>query len=146
MVGGQVLDMEAEGRAAGADEVRAIHASKTGALLAAAAMLGVRAAGADPQTWERFAARIGRLFQATDDLLDATGSTVELGKTAGKDAAAGKATMVAALGLDGARAYALDLAAAAGQALEELAAGPAAPKSRYDELQALPGLLVDRCR
>ena len=104
MVGGQQLDMDSEGLGVALDQVLAIHAGKTGALLAASLELGVLATGADPAPWRAYAAALGRLFQISDDVLDATSSTEDLGKTAGKDVDAEKATVVCVLGLDGARA------------------------------------------
>jgi geranylgeranyl pyrophosphate synthase len=103
MVGGQQLDMDYEGVQVGIEQVLAIHAGKTGALLAASLELGVLAAGADPGPWRPYAEAVGRLFQISDDVLDATRSTEDLGKTAGKDAHAHKATVVEVLGLEGAR-------------------------------------------
>ena len=141
MVGGQVLDMEAEGQHCSAEQVRAIHRAKTGALFAAAVRLGALAAGAPDAPWRDYADALGRLFQATDDLLDATRTTEELGKTAGKDHAADKATLVSALGAEQARRVAEADAAAAMEALTALA-----PASRYDVLAGLPGMLLDRCR
>jgi farnesyl diphosphate synthase len=141
MVGGQQLDLSAEGGAADAFEVAAIHAAKTAALLAVALQLGARAAGADPVAWEPYAGAVGRLFQATDDLLDETRTTAELGKTAGKDAACGKATLVAALGLDGAARAAHEMGEEARAALAAL------PLSRHREVLAdLPEYLLSRCR
>ena len=143
MVGGQQLDMQLEGSGASAsmDEVERVHAGKTGALLAHAFLLGVDVALDDAGPWEAWALLVGRLFQATDDLLDATRSTEELGKTAGKDDAAEKATLVAVLGLDGARRYAEALAAQAQSLL------PAVPtQERTVELAALPAYLLERCR
>ncbi len=141
MVGGQALDMEAQGRDPGSDAVRAIHERKTGALILASFACGARAAGAEPSRWQPFGAAIGRLFQATDDLLDATRSSVELGKTAGKDAGAGKATLIAAHGLEAARALARREAEAARSALAALA-----PRARYDELVDLPRFLEERAQ
>lgn len=141
MVGGQVLDMESQGQAADAARVRSIHEAKTGALLAAALACGARAADADPERWMPFGAVLGRLFQATDDLLDATLSSVELGKTAGKDRETGKATLLAVHGLDGARAAARREAE---DARRELAA--LAPRARYDELADLPRFLEERLK
>ncbi len=141
MVGGQFLDMQAEGATADAALVRAIHEAKTGALLGAALQCGARAAGADPRRWEAFGASLGRLFQATDDLLDATRTSQELGKTADKDRGAGKATLVAVHGLDGARAAVRREAEAAGAALTVLA-----PRARYHELADLPRFLAERAR
>ena len=143
MVGGQQLDMQLEGAGASASmaEVEEVHAGKTGALLAHAFLLGVDVALEEAGPWEEWALLVGRLFQATDDLLDATRSTEELGKTAGKDDAAEKATLVAVLGLDGARRYAEALAAQA-QSLF-----PALPtQQRSVEIAALPAYLLERCR
>ncbi|MBC8328386.1 MAG: polyprenyl synthetase family protein [Planctomycetes bacterium] len=141
MVGGQQLDLEAEGRALDVAGVAAIHAAKTAALLAVSLQLGARAAGADPAAWTAYAGAVGRLFQATDDLLDATRTTAELGKTAGKDAAHGKATLVSALGLEAAGRAAQDLGREARAALEDL------PIERHRGLLAdLPDYLLNRCR
>ena len=141
MVGGQALDMEAEGAQPDAAMVSAIHRAKTGALFSAAVLMGARAAGGDGASWVNFADAIGRLFQATDDLLDATATTDEIGKTAGKDEEVGKATLVAALGLDGARAAAELAAQDAATALPVAEAN-----TRYDALADLPRMLLARCR
>jgi geranylgeranyl pyrophosphate synthase len=112
MVGGQVLDMTLDAHGADAADVAAVHARKTAALLSAAAELGARAAGASEARARALAAfglGLGRLFQAVDDLLDVTGDAATLGKTPGKDQRAAKPTLVAALGLDGARREALRL-------------------------------------
>ncbi|MDA1114120.1 MAG: polyprenyl synthetase family protein [Planctomycetota bacterium] len=104
MVGGQQMDMDGEGQQLSLEAILQMHAGKTGALLGTSILLGVASAGADLTPWRSYAASIGRLFQISDDVLDATRSTAELGKTAGKDLAADKSTVVGALGLDGARA------------------------------------------
>jgi len=104
MVGGQQMDMDGEGQQLSLDAILQMHAGKTGALLGASLLLGVTSAAADITPWRSYAASVGRLFQISDDVLDATRSTEELGKTAGKDLAAAKSTVVGALGLDGARA------------------------------------------
>jgi geranylgeranyl pyrophosphate synthase len=107
MVGGQALDMTLSAGALKPESVRDMHARKTGALFACAAELGAIAAGADGErrrTARRLGAALGSLFQAVDDVLDVTGDARTLGKTPGKDARSGKATLVAALGLEGARA------------------------------------------
>ncbi len=141
MVGGQQLDLAAEGEGVDLAGVRAIHAAKTGALFGAALQLGACAAGADPEAWSGYAEAVGQLFQATDDILDATRSTEELGKTAGKDAAAGKPTLVAAAGLDAARETAASLAERARAALAALPLrGP------REELADLPQYLLERSR
>lgn len=106
MVGGQLLDLEAEGRTVTADELETIHGRKTGALLAAAPRMGGLVAGADERIVAALGAygrRLGLAFQIADDVLDVTGSTAALGKTAGRDQALAKATYPALLGVDGAR-------------------------------------------
>lgn len=106
MVGGQVLDLEAEGRDIDLAELTAIHRAKTGALIAASAVVGAIAAGAGPATVAAvrdYGHEIGLAFQIVDDVLDDTASTAALGKTPGKDAAQHKATYTALLGIDGAR-------------------------------------------
>ena len=107
MVGGQVLDMLAEGRPAGVAQVRNIHARKTAALLRAAARIGALWAGAKRVQVDRLgglAEVLGNAFQVGDDLLNATSATRALGKSAGSDARRGKATYPRAAGLAAARA------------------------------------------
>jgi len=110
MVAGQWLDLEAEGRNPdGLAALAGIHGRKTGALIEAACLLGGHAAGADEPTIEalsRYGREIGLAFQIADDLLDATATSAELGKTAGRDATLAKATYVSLLGVDGTRAEA----------------------------------------
>ncbi|MCP4094269.1 MAG: polyprenyl synthetase family protein [Planctomycetes bacterium] len=139
MVGGQQLDMDAEGQTPDLEAILQLHGAKTGALLNASLRLGAISAGADSQIWHGYAESVGRLFQITDDIIDATSTTAELGKTAGKDSTAGKATVVAALGLEGARALAASEVQAALAALDEIA-----PSRRYDELADLPRFLGTR--
>lgn len=106
MVAGQQLDIEGESRDVSLEELETIHACKTGALIAASAKAGAMIGGCSPDEMaaiERFADRLGLLFQVTDDLLDVTQPTETLGKTAGKDIAANKATYPALLGIDGTR-------------------------------------------
>lgn len=110
MVGGQVLDMQAEAGAVSAvGEVEQIHSMKTGALLRYSCEAGALLAGADAlgvDACSKYGSAVGLLFQITDDILDATASSEVLGKSAGKDAAQSKATYVSLLGLDQARAFA----------------------------------------
>ena len=109
MVGGQSLDIAAVARSCTGDDVREIHRRKTAALVGAAAELGALAGGADATlraAYRRYGLALGRCFQAVDDVLDVTGDAGTLGKTPGKDQAGAKATLVSALGLDGARAEA----------------------------------------
>lgn len=129
MVGGQVLDLASEGRSLDAGEVEAIHRAKTAALLGAAAELGALAAPEPLRSERRDAARslgdaLGMCFQAMDDVLDVTGDAATLGKTPGKDVDTAKGTLVAALGLDGARAAAERHSAEARTLAGELGLGP----------------------
>ena len=127
MAGGQMLDLAAEGRFAnngpqrlGASEVRTLQAMKTGALLhfgcAAGGMLGA-AKPAQRQALDRYGLAVGQAFQIADDLLDVEGDPALVGKQTGKDASAGKATIVGILGPAGARARLQELVAEAEQAL-----------------------------
>jgi geranylgeranyl pyrophosphate synthase len=122
MVGGQWLDLEAERRSLNLEELTAVHRGKTGALIRAACSLGGLAAEASPEKIEALAAfggDIGLAFQVADDVLDATGTSDELGKTAGRDAALAKSTYVGLLGVEGARREAARLAEQAISHLEK---------------------------
>ncbi len=106
MVGGQSLDLEAEGKRLEAHEIRRLQGLKTGALIQFACVAGAilgRAEGADWSALESYGRLLGQAFQLADDLLDVTGETGKLGKQTGKDSEAGKATLVEALGLEEAR-------------------------------------------
>ena len=113
MVGGQAIDLVAAGRVTGAtappfdgEALEEMHARKTGALIRAAATLGAIAIGADNGTIraiDDYARDLGLAFQIVDDVLDVEGSAAALGKTAGKDAAAGKPTYPALFGVDASR-------------------------------------------
>lgn len=106
MVGGQWLDLEAERRQLDLPGLMAVHRGKTGALIRAALVLGGIAAGGSPAQVEalrRFGEEIGLAFQVADDVLDATGTSEVLGKTAGRDAELAKSTYVGLLGVEGAR-------------------------------------------
>jgi len=103
MVGGQVADIEAEGKAVGPEMLEYIHRSKTAALIRAAITAGALCAGApddDVARLRRFGETIGWAFQVTDDILDVEESSAALGKTAGKDIAQQKATYPAVFGLE----------------------------------------------
>lgn len=124
MVGGQAIDLEAAGSGASfdGDGLRAMHARKTGALIRAAASAGAVMAGAsDAQIAgiEAFASHLGLAFQIVDDILDVEGASQDLGKTAGKDAAAGKPTYPALYGLEMSRRMAADCVSRALTALQE---------------------------
>ena len=116
MIGGQALDLEAEGRRLPQEELADVHRRKTGALIAAACVIGGLAAGAPESAREAlrgYGADVGLAFQIYDDVLDATATSDQLGKTAGKDAGMAKSTFVTLLGVGAARAEAERLAARA---------------------------------
>jgi geranylgeranyl diphosphate synthase, type II len=140
LIGGQVMDLESEGRAIGASELERLHRAKTGALLSACVQGGAILAGAsepDLERLTRYAAAIGLAFQVVDDVLDATGTAASLGKTPGKDQAAHKSTYVSVHGLERARAMA--------QALQEQALAAVAPLGAHGALlAAIARRIVDR--
>jgi len=140
LIGGQVMDLESEGRAIGADDLECLHRAKTGALLSACVRGGAILGGAgttDLERLSRYVSAIGLAFQVVDDVLDATEDAQRLGKTAGKDEAARKATYVSVHGLNEARALA---AALRQEALEAIA--PLGPRGEL--LAAIARLIVDR--
>jgi farnesyl diphosphate synthase len=134
MAGGQMLDLAAEGRfdsgrpqRLGEAEVVTLQAMKTGALLGFACRSGGilgEAGEGERAALERYGSAVGRAFQIADDLLDVEGDPALVGKSTGKDAEAGKATMVGILGTDGARARLAMLVTEAASALAPF--GPAA--------------------
>ena len=144
MAGGQMIDMLAEGRAQTdpltGPEVTRLQALKTGKLIQysaeAGAILG-RASHAQRHLLAAYGRDLGAAFQIADDLLDAEGTAEETGKATGKDAAAGKATMVAILGVEMARAHADMLAQQAAAHLDGFG-------SRADNLRALAAFVVAR--
>lgn len=117
MVAGQSLDLNP---IEGADQLERIHALKTGALIVAAVLAGAHAAhasGRDCAALTDFAEHYGLLFQITDDILDVTGTSEQMGKTLGKDAAEGKITFVTCYGLEAAKKRAEEEARKAEEAL-----------------------------
>ena len=125
MVGGQVADLEAEGKDVTPEMLEYIHRSKTAALIRASILSGAIAGGASQadQDWLRtFGGLIGWAFQVTDDILDVEESSSALGKTAGKDQAQQKATYPALFGLKKSHDFARELAARAMGALETFGA------------------------
>jgi len=140
LIGGQVMDLESEGESIGAEALERLHRAKTGALLSACvrggAILG-GASGRDPEALAGYASAIGLAFQVVDDVLDATEDAAHLGKTAGKDEAARKATYVSVHGLEKARALAASLRQEALDAIAPL--GP-----RGELLAAIARRIVDR--
>lgn len=139
MVQGQALDIAAESAPAplDLDAITALQRLKTGALIEWAATAGARLAEADPAPLAAYARALGLAFQIADDLLDETGDAATTGKAVGKDAAAGKATFVSLLGLDGARARATAL-------VEEAVAALAPYGARADNLRAAARFVIER--
>ena len=125
MVGGQVADLEAEGKEVTPGMLEYIHRSKTAALIRASILSGAIAGGAsrgDQDRLRAFGGLIGWAFQVTDDILDVEESSAVLGKTAGKDQAQQKATYPALFGLTKSHEFARELAARAMAALETFGA------------------------
>ena len=140
LIGGQVEDLESERRAVDAASLERLHRAKTGALLSACVRGAAALGGADPDTTARlarYASAIGLAFQVVDDVLDATESADQLGKTAGKDSKAEKATYVRVHGLERSRAMAEELRGEALSAVAPLGA-------RGHALAYLARLIVDR--
>ncbi|MFQ5669500.1 MAG: polyprenyl synthetase family protein [Acidobacteriota bacterium] len=142
MIGGQSLDLAAEGIPIDTVELENLHALKTGALIRASVAVGGLIAGADDEAQTaliRYGEDMGLAFQIIDDILDVTGSDASLGKSAGKDQRAGKSTFPAILGLEGSRQKAEALLA---RGVEHLASlGP-----RADMLREIARFIVRRNR
>ena len=130
MVGGQAIDLEAvrpgpkrPALSLGPEDVKAMHARKTGAMIRAAASVGAVMAGADAAVVaviDRAATEMGLAFQIVDDVLDVEEPSATLGKTAGKDAAAGKPTYAALYGVERSRQLAAECLARAEEQLDLL--------------------------
>jgi geranylgeranyl diphosphate synthase type II len=140
MVGGQVADIESEGKRVGAETVDYIHTHKTAALIRASIRAGAMLAGATPSQLVALGlagGNLGLAFQIMDDILDVTATSEELGKTAGKDQAQQKATYPAVHGLEVSRIHAKALVSEAHAALQSF--GP-----RAEPLRALGTFIVER--
>lgn len=140
LIAGQVADLEAERQQVGAAELRYIHECKTAALLTTAIRFGGMSANTSPeklQALTRFGHALGLAFQVIDDILDVTQTSDKLGKSAGKDLVAQKATYPAILGLEGARTEAHRLTAEAQAALRLFG-------DEADALRALAAHLLQR--
>jgi geranylgeranyl diphosphate synthase type II len=123
LIAGQVADLEAEGRRLTRAEVRSIHKNKTAALLTVSIRLGAMSANANARQLAAvtaFGRALGLAFQVIDDILDVTQTSEKLGKSAGKDLAAQKATYPAVIGLEKSRSEARRLTRRAHSALESL--------------------------
>ena len=134
MIGGQVMDLSNEGKAASLDEIRATDRLKTGEMIRAAAVMGCIAAGADDEkiaAAEKYCDNIGLAFQIVDDILDVTSDDATLGKPVGSDSQNEKSTYVSHLGIEKSKEYArrltedakaaLDIFGSEGEFLSELA-------------------------
>ncbi len=140
LIGGQVMDLEGEGKRLTKSQLVKIHEAKTAALLTTSIRLGAMAANATPARLEAlttFGHTLGLAFQIIDDILDVTQSTEVLGKTAGKDAAVEKATYPSVLGLDRSRKEAARLTRAAMDALLPFG-------KRAARLQEIAAFLLER--
>ena len=140
MIGGQVVDLEAEHIRPDAETLEYIHRSKTSALITASLVSGGIYGGANQQqisALSDFGQSIGLAFQIVDDILDLTQSSEQLGKTAGKDVASEKATYPALFGLDESREKAVALLKSAKQALESFG-------TRANVLMDLGRFLIER--
>jgi geranylgeranyl diphosphate synthase, type II len=140
MIGGQVVDLEAERTRPDAETLEYIHRSKTAALITASVVTGGIYAGASSAQVDhlrRFGQAIGLAFQIVDDVLDVTQTSAQLGKTAGKDVASEKATYPALFGLEESRKRAEGFLESAGNAVESF--GP-----RANVLKDLARFLIER--
>jgi geranylgeranyl diphosphate synthase, type II len=140
MVGGQVADLEAEGKGVGPATLEYIHRSKTAALIRASVTAGAICAGApsdDVSRLRHFGETVGWAFQVTDDILDVEESSAALGKTAGKDVAQQKATYPSVFGLERSHQIANDLSALAISDLDHYA-------GRAERLRQIAHFLLHR--
>jgi geranylgeranyl diphosphate synthase type II len=141
LIAGQVADLEAEGQNVKRDQLQFIHENKTAAILKSSVRLGAMSANADARKLSavsRFGERLGLAFQIIDDILDVTQTSEILGKSAGKDVAAKKATYPAVIGLEKSRAEARRLTRQAHNALSVFSSRDA------ETLHALANYLLER--
>ena len=143
MAGGQAIDLDAVGKSLTLPELEHMHIMKTGALIRASILMGVHCGeempAAEFERVDRYAKCIGLAFQVVDDILDEEGDAATLGKTAGKDKAAGKPTYTSLMGLPDAKRLAEDLLADAQAALSTF-------DHRADRLRQLAEFIVHRER
>ena len=141
LIAGQVADLEAEGKDVKRDQLKFIHENKTAAILKSSVRLGAMSANADARKLSaitRFGQQLGLAFQIIDDILDVTQTSEILGKSAGKDVAAKKATYPAVIGLEKSRAEARRLTRQAHNALSMFSISDAEP------LHVLANYLLER--
>jgi farnesyl diphosphate synthase len=141
MVGGQMIDMDSEGRSLTLHQLMALHRRKTGALILAAVRMGYllaeKATPLQQQSLDNYARAIGLAFQIQDDILDVEGTTEALGKPQGSDHAAGKSTYPGLMGVDGAKSEALRLQQEALSSLRQF-------DQRAEPLRDLARFIVER--
>ncbi|MFQ3670880.1 MAG: polyprenyl synthetase family protein [Verrucomicrobiia bacterium] len=140
LVGGQVVDLECEGKKISPADLRYIHERKTAALIASSIRLGAMSSNATPKelaALTEFGVSLGLAFQVIDDILDITQTSEQLGKSAGKDLKAEKATYPSILGMKKAQAEAQRLTTKAMSALAPF-------KKRADHLRAIANFLLSR--
>jgi geranylgeranyl diphosphate synthase, type II len=140
LIAGQVADLEAEGKNAGRAELRYIHENKTAAILTTSVRLGAMSANANPKQLHAitdFGRALGLAFQVIDDILDVTQTSEKLGKSAGKDVAAKKATYPSVIGLEKSRSEAKRLTRKAHHALSIFG-------RKGDALRTLADYLLER--
>ena len=140
LIAGQVADLEGEGKKLSRRDLQYIHERKTSALLCCSVRLGGMSANCTPSQLKaltEFGYNVGLAFQVIDDILDVTQTTEQLGKTAGKDTAAQKATYPAIVGLEKSRKIAAELTDKAFAALKPF-------RGRAQALEALAGYLLKR--
>jgi len=140
MVGGQLLDIMLEGKRAKKRDLIYIHTHKTGAFIRAAVRIGAFMAGASPsqiRAFTEYGEKIGHAFQIIDDILDVTGSTEEMGKTAGSDIAKGKNTYPSIFGLKRSRKIAESLVEESIKAIDRI-------DGNTETLKAIAGYILER--
>ncbi|MDV6315671.1 farnesyl diphosphate synthase [Idiomarina sp. HP20-50] len=141
MCAGQAIDLQATAKTLTESALEQMHVSKTGALIAAAASMGVLCGSSEAQQWlpqfEKFARYLGLAFQVQDDILDVTGNTEALGKPQGSDTASEKSTYVRLLGIEGAKERLQNLHNKALQSLDDI-------PYNTDKLEQFSDLLLKR--
>lgn len=134
MIGGQNYDLESEGKHLTAEDLTLLQTKKTGAIIKAAGRIGVIASGGDENTLrlaDEYCENLGRMFQITDDILDVCGDEKLLGKPTNGDSARDKSTFVSELGLEKAKADAIELAGNAVKAAKALRSEFLAELAKY---------------
>ena len=147
MAGGQAIDLASVGLPLSSGQLHEMHRLKTGALLQASVLMGANCGTASAQVMDAlhdYGAAVGLAFQVVDDILDVTGDSVTLGKTAGKDAAQDKPTFISLMGLAASKEYARQLLARALASLQTIDTLQSDGLHRTQALQALADMLVNR--